>query len=86
MHDRDIQADETQDVYLNYPVHRSLSLNYGNGSTYRPTLEEEVLEEDETTSDSDRIPAFHGYSGSGNASAEYVYVGTSLCVSLAICL
>jgi N-acetylated-alpha-linked acidic dipeptidase len=86
MHDRYVRPDETQDVYLNYPVHRSLALNYGNGSTYHPTLEEEVLEEDETTGDSDRVPAFHGYSGSGNASAEYVYVGTSLYVSLEICL
>lgn len=23
----------------------------------------------------DRVPAFHGYSFSGNASAEYIYVG-----------
>jgi len=52
-----------------------LSLDYGNGSTYDATLEEKTLEEDETTGDSDRVPAFHGYSGSGNASAEYVYVG-----------
>jgi N-acetylated-alpha-linked acidic dipeptidase len=36
-----------------------------------------VLKEDETTSDPDRVPAFHGYSGSGSASAEYVYVGAS---------
>jgi N-acetylated-alpha-linked acidic dipeptidase len=63
-------------VYLDYPVHRALSLDYGNGSTYHATLEEEVLEEDETASDVNRVPAFHGYSGSGNAAAEYVYVGT----------
>jgi len=34
-----------------------------------------VLTEDDTTSYPDRIPTFHGYSFSGNASAEYVYVG-----------
>ena len=62
-------------VYLDYPVHRALSLDYVNGSTYHATLEEDVIEEDETTGDADRVPAFHGYSGSGNASAEYVYVG-----------
>ncbi|KAF1940486.1 N-acetylated-alpha-linked acidic dipeptidase 2 [Clathrospora elynae] len=62
-------------VYLNYPVHRSLELRYGNGSGYHPTLEEQVLDVDETTGDPDRVPAFHGYSFSGNASAEYVYVG-----------
>jgi N-acetylated-alpha-linked acidic dipeptidase len=64
-----------EDVYLDYPVHRSLSLDYGNGSTYHATLEEEILEDDETTGVDDKVPAFHGYSGSGNASAEYVYVG-----------
>ncbi|KAH9859773.1 hypothetical protein IAQ61_011554 [Plenodomus lingam] len=62
-------------VYLNYPVHRSLELKYSNGSSYVPTLEEEVLEVDEVTGDPDHVPAFHGYSFSGNASAEYVYVG-----------
>ncbi|KAI8941146.1 hypothetical protein NX059_002383 [Plenodomus lindquistii] len=62
-------------VYLNSPVHRSLQLNHVNGSIYAPTLEEEVLEVDETTGDPDRVPAYHGYSFSGNATAEYVYVG-----------
>jgi N-acetylated-alpha-linked acidic dipeptidase len=52
-----------------------LLLTYPNGSTYKPTLKEEVLEEDPTTSYPDSIPTFHGYSFSGNASAEYVYVG-----------
>jgi hypothetical protein len=33
------------------------------------------LEEDPTTSYPDRISTFHGYSYTGNASAEYVYVG-----------
>ncbi|CAN9431760.1 putative glutamate carboxypeptidase [Alternaria tenuissima] len=62
-------------VYLDYPVHLSLSLDHGNGSTYHATLEEEILEEDGPTGDADRVPAFHGYSGSGDASAEYIYVG-----------
>ncbi|KAL1796512.1 hypothetical protein ACET3X_005052 [Alternaria dauci] len=66
---------EPKDVYLDYPVHRSLSLDYGNGSIYHATLEEEILEEDKPTGDAERVPAFHGYSGSGNASAEYIYVG-----------
>jgi N-acetylated-alpha-linked acidic dipeptidase len=60
---------------LNYPVSNSLVLSYANGSTYTPTLREDVLEEDETTSYPDSISTFHGYSYSGNASAEYVYVG-----------
>ena len=62
-------------VYLNYPVSHSLLLTYPNGSTFTPSLQEAVLEEDETTSYPNRIPTFHGYSKSGNASAEYVYVG-----------
>lgn len=34
-----------------------------------------MLAVDETTSYPNRIPTFHGYSFTGNASAEYVYVG-----------
>lgn len=62
-------------VYLNYPVSHSLLLTYPNGSTFTPSLQEEVLSVDETTSYPNSIPTFHGYSFSGNASAEYVYVG-----------
>ncbi len=62
-------------VYLNYPVSKSLSLTWSNGSIYEPSLEEDVLPEDDTTSYPDRIPTFHGYSASGSAVAEYVYVG-----------
>jgi N-acetylated-alpha-linked acidic dipeptidase len=62
-------------VYLNYPVSHSLQLSYANGSTFSASLVEEVLEADETTSYPNRIPTFHGYSFSGNASAEYIYVG-----------
>ena len=36
---------------------------------------EAVLAEDETTSYPNRIPTFHGYSATGSAEAEYVYVG-----------
>ncbi|KAF2873054.1 glutamate carboxypeptidase 2 [Massariosphaeria phaeospora] len=63
-------------VFLNYPVSNSLELKYPNGSTFTASLEEAVLEEDETSSYPDRIPVFHGYSFTGNASAEYVYVGS----------
>jgi N-acetylated-alpha-linked acidic dipeptidase len=60
---------------LNYPVSHSLVLTYPNGTTYTPTLREDVLEEDPTTSYPNSIPTFHGYSFTGNASAGYVYVG-----------
>ncbi|KAI4115292.1 MAG: hypothetical protein LQ345_004087 [Seirophora villosa] len=62
-------------TYLNYPVSHSLSLTYPNGSVFKASLEEAVLTEDETTSYPDRIPTFNGYSFTGNATAEYVYVG-----------
>ncbi|KAI9730438.1 MAG: hypothetical protein M1834_005948 [Cirrosporium novae-zelandiae] len=41
---------------------------------YECSLEEDVLEEDPTSSLADRIPTFHGYSASGNVTAQYVYV------------
>jgi N-acetylated-alpha-linked acidic dipeptidase len=62
-------------VFLNYPVSHSLSLSLPNGTTYTPSLAEDVLDEDDTTSYPNRVPTFHGYSFTGNASAEYVYVG-----------
>ena len=37
------------DVYLNYPVSRSLQLKYGNGSVFNPKLQEDVLPQDETS-------------------------------------
>lgn len=40
---------------------------------YECSLEEDVLEEDETTGLKDRIPTFHGYSASGNVTAQFVY-------------
>lgn len=47
-----------------------------NGSTYTATLEEDVLEEDPTTGYPNRIPTFHGYSATGSATAEFVYIGS----------
>ncbi|KAI9872145.1 MAG: hypothetical protein M1830_002025, partial [Pleopsidium flavum] len=41
---------------------------------FEASLEEDVLEEDPTSSLKDRIPTFHGYSASGNVTAPYVYV------------
>ncbi|KAI5359143.1 Putative PA domain, transferrin receptor-like, dimerization domain, peptidase M28 [Septoria linicola] len=62
-------------VYLNYPVSRSLILTWPNGTTFTPSLEEAVLQEDSTSSYPDRIPTFHGFSANGDVTAEYVYVG-----------
>ena len=62
-------------VHVTYPQESSLSLTYPNGSVYSANLIEEVLAEDDTTSYPNRIPAYHAMSGSGNVTAEYVYVG-----------
>jgi N-acetylated-alpha-linked acidic dipeptidase len=62
-------------IFLNYPLNNSLSMTYANGSVFTAGLVEDVIEEDETTTREDRLPSFHGYSATGNASAEFVYVG-----------
>ena len=41
---------------------------------YECSLEEDVLEEDRTSGLADRVPTFHGYSASGNVTAQFVYV------------
>lgn len=49
------------DVFLNYPVSKSLSLSHANGSVFQPALEEAVLLADETTGYPNSVPTFHGY-------------------------
>lgn len=65
------------DIYLNYPVDHRLALLKKSGEitevTFEATLEEDQLEEDPTSSLPDRVPAFHGYSASGNVTAQFVY-------------
>lgn len=75
------------DIYLNYPLDHRLALleldTIGDfldptatklKIKYECSLEEDVLDDDETSSLEDRIPTFHGYSASGNVTASYVYV------------
>ncbi|KAK0667953.1 putative glutamate carboxypeptidase 2 [Cercophora samala] len=62
-------------VYLSYPVRQSLAVNYSNGTTAEVNVQEPALSEDPVTGREDAIPNFHGYSASGNATAEYIYVG-----------
>ena len=80
-----IQAEiVAYDVYINYPLGHSLALYEKKEGKkdevvswkvkFQASLEEDVLEEDETTGLDDRIPTFHGYSASGNVTAPYVYV------------
>lgn len=62
------------DVYINYPLSHRLALLHHGKVKYEAVLEEDILEQDSTTSLEDRIPTFHGYSASGNVTAPYVYV------------
>lgn len=72
------------DVYLNYPKGHRLALYEKEKSKtsgveelkikFEASLEEDILEEDETTGLDSRIPTFHGYSAYGNVTAPYVYV------------
>ncbi|KIX04555.1 uncharacterized protein Z518_05425 [Rhinocladiella mackenziei CBS 650.93] len=62
------------DIYLNYPVSHRLALLKGDTVKFECSLEEDTIEDDPTTSLTDRIPTFHGYSASGNVTAPYVYV------------
>jgi N-acetylated-alpha-linked acidic dipeptidase len=65
------------DIYLNYPLDHRLALLKKSGDdievAFEATLEEDVLEEDPTSSLPDRVPVFHGYSASGNVTAQFVY-------------
>lgn len=62
------------DVYINYPLDHRLAMLEHDKVTFEATLEEDVLEEDPTSGSVDRVPTFHGYSASGNVTAQYVYV------------
>ena len=54
---------------------KSLITTSADRSSRDINLEEDVLSQDETTSYPNRVPNFHGYSFTGHAEAEYVYVG-----------
>ena len=50
-------------------------MTYANGTVYHPILAEAEFQVDETTTYPNSAPTFHGYSFTGDASGEYVYVG-----------
>lgn len=77
--DAGIQADIiSYDVYINYPAGHRLALLEKDKKEFKvkfeASLEEDVLEEDPTTGNEDRVPTFHGYSADGNVTAPYVFV------------
>lgn len=62
-------------IWYTYPEHSSLTLIRADATTHEANLVEDVLAEDDTSSYPNLIPAYHAMSGSGNVTAEYVYVG-----------
>ena len=65
---------DTYAVWLDRPVHASLSLTAANGSTvWEADLAEDVVRDDPTSAHG--APAFHAYSASGTAHAHVIYAG-----------
>ena len=62
------------DIYINYPLDHRLALLEDKKVSFEASLEEDVLDEDPTTALEDRVPTFHGYSATGNVTAQFVYV------------
>lgn len=61
------------EVYINYPLDAGLSMMKDGKVAFKATLQEDILEEDPTTSLPDSVPVFHGYSASGNATGSFVF-------------
>lgn len=64
----------TYNVYINYPLGHRLALYDNDKISFEASLQEDVLEDDPSTASPQSIPTFHGYSKSGNVTAQYVYV------------
>ncbi|CCH40883.1 glutamate carboxypeptidase II [Wickerhamomyces ciferrii] len=65
---------DTVNSYINYPGTQHLKLLNSKGKLiYQPTLVEDELEEDPTTSGEGLVPAFHGYSANGNVTGPIVF-------------
>ncbi|KAL3477277.1 hypothetical protein BJX99DRAFT_246249 [Aspergillus californicus] len=62
------------DVLQNFPLSTALELRSNNGTViFKATLKEDELEDDPTSSQSNGLPAFHGFSANGDVEAELVY-------------
>lgn len=60
------------------PLESALTLNRPDGSSHAAQLLEDPLDVDIQTTNVNEKPAFHALTGSGNITAEYVYVGLVL--------
>lgn len=61
------------DVLLSYPLDRSITLSFSNGSEIRLSLREEPPRRELNSTFAMAIPPFHAYAPSGNVTAEVVY-------------
>lgn len=57
--------------YMSYPLENGLNLLKNGTVVFTPKLVEDILDEDPTSKHS--VPAFLGFAGNGNVTAEYVY-------------
>lgn len=64
----------TYNVYINYPLGSRLALYDDDKVSFEASLKEDILEDDPTTGSPQSVPIYHGYSKSGNVTAQYVYV------------
>ncbi|KAF5024371.1 hypothetical protein F66182_3558 [Fusarium sp. NRRL 66182] len=62
-------------IWYTEPIESTLQLNRPDGSSHAVQRLEDRLDVDPQTQSSSEKPAYHALSGSGNVSAEYVYVG-----------
>jgi len=62
------------EVLLSYPVSRSLSIVFPESQRFTAGLQEAAIPEDPTSSDPRHIMTYNAYSGTGNVTAELVYV------------
>lgn len=64
----------TYHTYLNYPKNRRVAIVSPPEMFFEAQLREDKVAEDPTSFNPDTVPTFHGYSCSGNVTAEIVYV------------
>lgn len=61
--------------WLNTPVDAGMSLHISGKTTFESSMIEDALEEDPSSSNSQAVHAFHGYSANGDVKARFVYCG-----------
>lgn len=65
---------DTYDIFVSYPEDHALHLLDKSGKTvYLAPLEEDEIDEDETSKGEGRVPTFLAYAANGNVTSQYVY-------------